>query len=99
MTDKEIAVDFIQKKINKLTWNLEDDSHHLELFGDYTHYKTDAGHFRALSLCNGLELILKEVNRLEKIEAIIKDYEENKQKPYKPADDYIRQISEVLNNE
>lgn len=42
------------------------------------------------------EGIAKDLNKLEKIKEIIKDYDKYKLKPYKPADDYIRQIKEVI---
>jgi hypothetical protein len=43
--------------------------------------------------------IAKKLNQLEKIKTIIDDYEKYKLKPYRPANDYVRQIKEVLNNE
>lgn len=45
------------------------------------------------------ETIEQDLDKLDKIKTIIEDYEKYKLKPYKPADDYIRLIKEVLNNE
>lgn len=42
---------------------------------------------------------LRRSKKLERIETIIDDYEKYKLKPYRPANDYVRQIKEVLNNE
>jgi len=40
--------------------------------------------------------IIQDLDQLEKIKSIVDDYEKYKLKPYKTADDYIRQIKEVL---
>lgn len=40
--------------------------------------------------------IEKDLDKLERIELIIKDYEKYKSKPYRPAEDYIRLIKEVF---
>lgn len=54
---------------------------------------------RAVFFKGYFETIKQDLDKLEKIEKIIEDYEKYKLKPYKPADDYIRQIKkEVLNN-
>ena len=54
---------------------------------------------RAIFFKGDFEIIEKDLNNLEKIKDIIKDHEKYKLKPYKPANDYIRQIKEVFKNE
>lgn len=44
----------------------------------------------------GIDVIEKDLDKLERIESIIKDYEKYKSKPYRPAEDYIRLIKEVF---
>lgn len=54
---------------------------------------------RAIFFKGDFEIIEKDLSKLEKIEKIIEDHEKYKLKPYKPANDYIRQIKEVFKNE
>ena len=61
--------------------------------------KIDLSEEECDNIVNFSKDIRKNLRRLDKIETIIEDYEKYKLKPYKPADDYIRQIKEVFGNE
>jgi len=72
------------------------------LFNKIEDTEIDLSEEEADNIVNYSKDIRKELRRtkkLERIETIIDDYEKYKLNPYRPANDYVRQIKEVLNNE
>ncbi len=72
------------------------------LFSKLDDTEIDLSEEECANIFNFSKDIRKELRRskkLERIEAIIDDYEKYKLKPYRPANDYVRQIKEVIENE
>ena len=73
MENKEVAINFLKDKQNKLVKNFQTDIFSIENTGEYKKYQTDENYFKALALSKGIDEVLKELERLEKQDNVIKE--------------------------